>query len=65
MYERILCSGRKSGAADCLSPLTSLVGFELASRTGPSQDISKKTLMVMFAGDVEKFRLDRPCLMGE
>ena len=48
---------------ECLSPLTSLVAFELASRTGPFQEISKKTLTVMFAGDVEKVRFES--LMGE
>lgn len=36
----------------------SLVGFELASRTGPCQETSKKTLIVMFAGDVEKGLID-------
>ena len=36
------------------SPLISLVASELASRTGPCQETSKKTLMVIFAGDEEK-----------
>ena len=39
-------------------PLTSLVARELASRTGPCQETSKKTLMVIFAGDIEKFLVD-------
>ncbi len=41
-----------------LLPLTSRVGFELASRTGPCQATSKKHLIVMFAGDVEKSLVD-------
>lgn len=47
-----------SGAANVVLPLISLVGRELASRVGPCQETSKKTLMVMLAGDVEKVLVD-------
>ena len=49
----------KGGAAMMsFLPFISLVGRELASRTGPCQVRSKKTLIVMFAGDVEKVLVD-------
>ena len=44
--------------SNVISPFTSLVGRELASRTGPSQLTSKKTLMVMFGEEVEKVLVD-------
>ena len=52
-----MVKGGGRGSNDVL-PFISLVGFELASRTGPCQEISKKTLTVMFAGDVEKVLVD-------
>lgn len=41
-----------------VSPLISLVGRELESKTGPVQETSKKTLIVMFAGEEEKVLLE-------
>ena len=41
-----------------VSPLISLVGRELESKTGPCQETSKKTLIVMFAGEEEKVLLE-------
>lgn len=43
---------------DGISPLTSFVGLELASRTGPCQVTSKKVLMAIFADEVEKCLID-------
>lgn len=52
-----IAKGGGRGSNDVL-PFMSLVGRELASRTGPCQVRSKKTLTVMFAGDVEKVLVD-------
>lgn len=41
-----------------VSPLTSLVGRELASRIGPCQETSKKTLIVIFLDVVERVLFD-------
>ena len=46
-------NGKRWGS-NVVLPLMSLVGRELESKTGPFQETSKKTLIVMFAGDVEK-----------
>ena len=50
-------NGKRWGSNDVL-PLISLVTLWLASTTGPCQVRSKKTLIVMFAGDVEKVLVD-------
>ena len=50
-------NSKRWGSNDVL-PFISLVGLSLASRTGPCQVRSKKTLTVMFAGDVEKVLVD-------
>ena len=50
-------NGKRWGSSVVL-PLISLVGRELESRTGPFQERSKKVLIVMFAGDVEKDLFD-------
>lgn len=47
----------KRWGSNVILPLISLVLRELASRTGPCQETSKKTLIVMFAGEVEKVLL--------
>lgn len=50
-------NGKRWGS-DVFSPLISLVARELESRTGPCQETSKKTLIVMVAGEVEKDLVD-------
>ena len=50
-------NGKRWGSSVVL-PFTSLVGRELESKTGPFQERSKKVLIVMFAGDVEKGLFD-------
>ena len=46
------------------SLLISFVGFELASRTGPSQVMSKKVLMVITAGDAWKCLMEVGGVLG-
>lgn len=55
---RIQFTGKRWGKKN-VSPFTSEVTFSLASRTGPFQVISKKTLMVIFAGEVENDLMGR------
>lgn len=50
--------GRRGKIENGNSPLTSFVGLEEASRTGPCQVTSKKVLMVIFADEVEKCLID-------
>lgn len=54
---RIAFNGRRWGKNN-VSPFISEVDFDWASRTGPFQERSKKTLMVIFAGDEEKDLMD-------